>query len=189
MSPPEDDGAVIGRSIKAPAEFAAIFDRHAPHIHRYLARRVGAQHADDLVGETFVVAFRKRARYDRTRANARPWLYGIATLLVSQHRRDEVRQYRLHAMALPELPVASSDDRVIASTNAHLLRGQVGAALQALTPGDRDTLLLFAWEDLTYDEVAAALDIPVGTVRSRLHRARKQVRTALGPVLQESHHG
>ena len=56
----------------------------------------------------------------------------------------------------------------------------VGAALAALAPGDRDVIVLIAWEDLSYEQVAAALDVPVGTVRSRLHRARRQLRAALG---------
>jgi RNA polymerase sigma-70 factor (ECF subfamily) len=187
--PPPDDASIIARSLTAPDEFAAIFDRHAPHIHRYLARRVGAQHADDLLGETFTAAFRKRHRYDVNRLDARPWLYGMATLVVGQHRRDEARQYRLHSVALPELPVEGPADRAIASSSAHLLRGQVGTALQALNQGDRDVLLLIAWEDLSYDEAAAALDIPVGTVRSRLHRARRQLRDALAPEFEESSHG
>ncbi|TDQ05012.1 RNA polymerase sigma factor [Labedaea rhizosphaerae] len=187
--PPPDDASIIARSLTAPEEFAAIFDRHAPHIHRYLARRVGPQHADDLLGETFAAAFRRRGTYRVDRANARPWLYGMATHVVGQHHRDEARRYRLHAVALPDLPVEGPDDRAIASSSARLLRGQVGAALQALAQGDRDVLLLIAWEDLSYDEVAAALDIPVGTVRSRLHRARKQVRDALAPAFEETSHG
>lgn len=187
--PPPDDASIIARSQAAPEEFAAIFDRHAPHIHRYLARRVGAQHADDLLAETFTAAFRKRGTYHVDRTDARPWLYGMATNVVGQHRREEARQYRLHAVALPDLPVESPADRAIASSSAHSLRGRVGAALQGLSQGDRDVLLLIAWEDLSYDEVAAALDIPVGTVRSRLHRARKQVRDELAPAFEETSHG
>src|SRR5688572_18566387 len=80
-----DDAAVIAASLATPERFAVIFDRHAPYIHRYLARRLGAEVADDLVGETFLVAFRKRGRYDGQRHDARPWLYGIATNLLGQH--------------------------------------------------------------------------------------------------------
>lgn len=187
--PPPDDASIIVESLTAPERFAAIFDRHAPFIHRYLARRVGAQHADDLLGETFVAAFGKRDRYDKTRADARPWLYGMATLVVSQHRRDEARQHRLRVVALPDLPTESPDDPAIASGTAHLLRGEVRDALKALAPGDLDVLLLVAWEDLSYEEVATALDIPIGTVRSRLHRARTKVRDALTPTLKETSHG
>src|SRR2546429_4661374 len=84
-----DDGAVIGAPRPEPDRFASLSDRHAPYIHRYLARRVGRQAADDLVAETFLVAFRKRARYDPRHHDARPWLYGIATNLIAQHRREE----------------------------------------------------------------------------------------------------
>src|ERR1700704_4127659 len=90
-----DDAAVIEASRAEPDRFASLFDRHAPYIHRYLARRVGRQAADDLVAETFLVAFRKRASYDGRCRDARPWLYGIATNLVAQHRREEARQFRL----------------------------------------------------------------------------------------------
>ena len=91
--PAADDAAVIEGSWREPERFAVLFDRHAPHIYRYLARRAGRQVADDLVAETFLVAFAKRDRYDLGHADARPWLYGIATNLVGQHRRDEARQH------------------------------------------------------------------------------------------------
>ncbi len=71
-----------------------LFDRHAPEISRYIARRLGPDAADDLVAETFLVAFRKRGHYDMACPDARPWLYGIATRLIGRHRRDEVRFFR-----------------------------------------------------------------------------------------------
>ena len=97
-----DDAAVIEASRAEPDRFASLFDRHAPYIHRYLARRVGRQAADDLVAETFLVAFGKRARYDPLHPDARPWLYGIATNLIAQHRREEARQFRLRQAAGPD---------------------------------------------------------------------------------------
>jgi RNA polymerase sigma factor (sigma-70 family) len=175
-----DDATVIAGSVREPEAFAVIFDRHAPHIHRYLARRLGAEIADDLVGETFLAAFRRRDRYDLTRPDARPWLYGIATNLVSQHRRDEDREYRIRQSYAPATSEVSHADRVAAAVTAQALRQLLTTALAELSGGDRDVLLLIAWEELTYEEVAAALTIPVGTVRSRLNRARKQVREALG---------
>ncbi|TDP95140.1 RNA polymerase sigma factor [Labedaea rhizosphaerae] len=181
----EDDAAVINRSRAAPEAFAAIFDRHAADVHHYLARRTGAERADDLVAETFVIAFRRRADFDTTHRSARPWLYGIATRLLSQHWRDTERRDRLHARSLPELPAESPDERAVNAAAAAYLRGPVGRALRGLCAGDLDVLLLVAWEQLTYDEVAAALDLPVGTVRSRLHRARKQVRDALAAADME----
>jgi RNA polymerase sigma-70 factor (ECF subfamily) len=174
-----DDAAVIESSWLEPERFAVLFDRHAPHIHRYLARRAGRQVADDLVAETFLTAFAKRDRYDLGYSDARPWLYGIATNLVGQHRRDEARQYRIRqgAVAGPEVP--DHADRVAAGVTAQAMRALLDAALAALPAGDRDVLLLIAWEQLTYQEVSRALAIPAGTVRSRLHRARTRVRQVL----------
>jgi RNA polymerase sigma factor (sigma-70 family) len=174
-----DDAAIVQASLRDPDQFAAIFDRHAPYVHRYLARRLGREAADDLVAETFLVAFGKRKRYDQSRADARPWLYGIATNLVSQHRRDEARQLRLRNAIGPDPDVASHAERVVAQVAAQAMGQLLGTALAELSTGDRDVLLLVAWEGLTYEQVAAALDIPVGTVRSRLNRARKLVRDVL----------
>jgi RNA polymerase sigma factor (sigma-70 family) len=174
-----DDAAVIESSWREPERFAVLFDRHAPHIHRYLARRAGRQVADDLVAETFLTAFAKRDRYDLGRPDARPWLYGIATNLVNQHRRDEARQHRIRQAAPAEPEVPGHADRVAADVTARATRTLLDAALAALPAGDRDVLLLIAWEQLTYQEVSRALDIPVGTVRSRLHRARTATRQVL----------
>jgi RNA polymerase sigma factor (sigma-70 family) len=173
------DASVIERSVTEPERFALVFDRHGAHIHRYLARRVGQQAADDLVGETFLTAFRKRSRYDTSYPDARPWLYGIATNLVGQHRREELRRYRLAKLVGPDRFGADHADRVLAEVTSQSMRAVLGDALVGLAPGDRDVLLLIAFEELTYEEVARALDIPLGTVRSRLHRARSQLRDAL----------
>jgi RNA polymerase sigma factor (sigma-70 family) len=177
--PDEDDATIIEQSLHRPQRFAAIFDRHAAHIQRYLARRLGRQLADDLVAETFLVAFGKRARYDLGRPDARPWLYGIATNLVRQQQRAEVRDYRLRAAIAPEPDLDGHADRVAAQVSAAAMHRQLAAALAGLSAGDRDVLLLIAWEGLTYDEVTEALGIPVGTVRSRLNRARRKARAAL----------
>src|SRR2546423_79051 len=107
-----DDDAVIAQSWQQPERFAVLFDRHAAYIHRYLARRAGPQAAEDLVAETFLTAFRKRRRYQPGYANARPWLYGIATHLAGQHHRDQARQYRLHQAARP--PGRAPADRAAA---------------------------------------------------------------------------
>ncbi|AEV81088.1 RNA polymerase sigma70 factor [Actinoplanes sp. SE50] len=175
-----DDAAIILRSHRAPEEFAALFDRHAPHIHRYLARRLGDQVADDLVAETFLTAFRRRDTFWPGPHDARPWLYGIATNLVAQHRRDEARALRLRHAVAPDPDSFCHADQVAADVTAAALRDALTAALATLADGDRDVLLLIAQEELTYEQVAVALDIPVGTVRSRLHRARTALKAALG---------
>lgn len=181
-----DDATVIRESMRRPDEFAVIFGRHAAHIHRYLARRLGQQMADDLVGETFLIAFGKRAGYQFDRPDARPWLYGIATRLVGQQRRVEEREYRLRGSVAAEQAVPGHAERVVARVAAQDRHDELAVALADLTEGDRDVLLLVAWEGFAYAEVAEALAIPVGTVRSRLNRARRQVRAALS---KEAVHG
>ena len=176
------DAELIRRSVDDPQEFAPLFDRHAAAVHRYLGRRVG-ELADDLLSETFLVAFRRRAAYRPEHLEVRPWLLGIATNVVRGHQRTERRRYRALAKAAgrPEEhgdDPADSGDRL----TAEALRGPLAAALAGLKPGDRDALLLLAWGQLGYGEIAAVLDVPVGTVRSRLHRARRQTRAVLGPV-------
>ncbi|MER6944422.1 RNA polymerase sigma factor [Nonomuraea sp. NPDC000554] len=175
-----DDAELIRRSADDPEQFAALFDRYARQIHLYVARRLGAQAADDIVAETFLAAFRRRSSYDVTVPLARPWLYGIATTLVARHRRQEERLLRaLNRTGVDPLPEAV-DDVVARRVAAQGRERELAGALAALSRADRDVLLLIAWEDLSYEEVARALDIPLGTVRSRLHRARRKTRAALG---------
>lgn len=176
------DAEIIERSATCPEEFARIFDRHAGVLHNYLRRRIGLPEADDLLAETFLVAFRTRDRYAPAAADARPWLFGIATNLLRHSARAEARAYR--ALARTGLdPVASGDDRfadrVAERVDAGETMRSLAGALGRLPHRDRDALLLYAWAELSYDEIAQALDIPVGTVRSRLHRARRQLRAAL----------
>ncbi|MFF5846487.1 RNA polymerase sigma factor [Streptomyces massasporeus] len=174
------DAELIRASLQEPERFAALFDRHAPAIHQYVARRLGRDAADDVTAETFLTAFRIRARFDPARAGVRPWLYGIAAKHIGRHRRQEVQALKLLARTGHD-PVAdswtdSADDRVAAEAAARPLAG----ALARLSAGDRHVLLLFAWADFSYQEIAEALGIPVGTVRSRLNRARRKLRTQAG---------
>ncbi|MFP5369548.1 MAG: RNA polymerase sigma factor, partial [Actinomycetes bacterium] len=147
-------------------------------VHRYLGRRVG-ELADDLLSETFLFAFRRRAAYRAERVDVRPWLLGIATNLVHSHARTERRRYRALARSSAQPVTAAGSDDVHARVDAAALRGPLARALAGLKERDRDVLLLFAWGQLGYDEIAAVLDIPVGTVRSRLNRARRQTRAIL----------
>ncbi|RSN12711.1 RNA polymerase subunit sigma-70 [Nonomuraea sp. WAC 01424] len=186
-----DDSTLIGHSLGDPERFAALFDRHADEIHRYAARRLGAELADDVTGEVFLLAFRGRARYDRSLPDARPWLYGIATKVVSQHRRAERRRTAAMARVGAERP-GGFDERSAACATAEQLQPRLAKALTRLSAGERDLLLLVAWADLTYEDAARALGVPVGTVRSRLHRLRVKVRRALGgidPFAEEPQHG
>jgi len=180
------DDVLIRQSVDRPERFAALFDRHAPAVHRYLARRIG-EAADDLLAETFLIAFRGRAGYREQGPGVRPWLYGIATNVLRRHQRQEVRRYRALARmagaeSLSPESLSPGADQAVDRVDAQALRRQLAAALAGLQRRDRDVLLLTAWAELSYAEIAAVLAIPVGTVRSRLNRARRVTRDALGPI-------
>ncbi len=175
------DAEVIAASLDAPAHFGALFDRHATTVFRYLVRRVGPDDAGSLLGDVFTIAFARRATYDTTREIARPWLYGIATNVLAKHRRREARRIDATARLIAATPTAAdTGDDTAARLDAGALWPRVAAAVAELPDGERDALLLYAWEELSYEQVAAALDIPVGTVRSRLARARARLRELTG---------
>ncbi|WP_020391349.1 RNA polymerase sigma factor [Kribbella catacumbae] len=183
---PTTDPIQIGETAE---DFARLFDRHAVTIHRYGARRLGRTEADDLLSQTFLIAFERRHRYVGTPAGALPWLYGIATNLIHRRRRDEVRQYRAYARSEPAGFDQLSDPlatEVAARVDAASVSRVLTGVLAGLRQVERDVLLLYAWEDLSYAEIAEALNLPLGTVRSRLHRARRALRSALGPEFEEN---
>lgn len=177
------DAEAIEGSRRDPERFALLFDRHAGRLHRYVARRLGDGEADDIVAETFLVAFRRRGGYDLSRPDALPWLYGIASNLIHRHRRTELSRYRTFARTgvLPDPPEGVAE-RAVERVSAQSIGRRLAGAIAALPARDRDVLLLVAWAELTYGQVADALGLPVGTVRSRLNRARTKVRKALGGV-------
>ncbi|MFD1930026.1 MULTISPECIES: RNA polymerase sigma factor [Nonomuraea] len=169
-------------------DFDRIFDAHFAEIHRYIARRLSVDAADDLAAEVFLAAV--KGGYDSSRGEVRPWLYGIATNLVARHRRTEVRRWKALGRTT-EREAESHEDATLARVTAGALTGRLAGALAGLNRGDRDVVLLVALGGLTHQEVAAALEIPYGTVASRLNRARKHLRKALGDVnpLKEAHDG
>ena len=173
----DSDAAVIATSMEEPRCFGELFDRHATTLFRYLVRRVGVDEAEAMLGETFRIAFEKRATYDCSRPSARPWLYGIATNLVARHRRSEARRIRATARALASRTDAfDAIDELVATIDANELWPRIAAAVAQLPDEERDALTLYVWEELSYDEIAVALGVPVGTVRSRLNRARRVLR-------------
>ncbi|WP_141577738.1 RNA polymerase sigma factor [Actinomadura sp. WMMA1423] len=180
--PLRDDAVVIEASWDEPERFAEIFRRYFPDVHRYVAGRLGPDAADDIAAETFLTAYRRRDRYDPARGALRPWLFGIATKLVAMHRRGEARYLRTLSKAPAGAPQAGHEERVVAQVSAGLVRGRLAEALRGLPRGDRDVLLLVALGDCTYPEVAEALGLNPGTVASRLNRARRRLRDALGGV-------
>ena len=148
-------------------DFETLFEDQFDAIYGYLARRVGPDIARDLAAETFTRAYAARKRFDAERGEPRAWLFGIANNLLRHHYRDEER--RLRAFARVELPARDATPEEPA----------VAEALSVLSREERDVLLLFAWADLSYEQIADALRTPIGTVRSRLNRARTRMREEL----------
>jgi RNA polymerase sigma factor (sigma-70 family) len=183
------DGEIIRESRETPAAFAELYDRHADAIHRYAARRI-AEGADDIMSETFLVAFEKRLSFNESKDDALPWLYGISTVLLNRHRRQEAVAWRgliADASAARTHPTDEADEKL----DADRAIGKLAAAIHGMKPRDRNALLLYAWGDLDYAGVAEAMDVPVGTVRSRINRARRQLRHSIGQesLAKEVEHG
>jgi len=170
------DADVAARFLRDPQLFTEVHDRCFTAVYRYVAARLGAQAAEDIAAETFLVAFDRRATFDPERGDLRVWLFGIATNLVSRHRRKEARHYRALARLEVVPAVEGPENWVVAALGP---RRQLAQALSRLSQGERDVLLLVALGQLGYEEVAEALDIPSGTVGSRLTRARKKLKEAL----------
>ena len=173
------DAALIAASAEHAERFGALFDRHGARLFRYAARRVGVGMAEDVVAHTFLNAFRFRGGYDTSRDDAWPWLVGICTREISHRRREESARYRLLSRLRAPAPVTDHADAVTDQVAAEQGRLHLVRELARLRPGDRDVLLAYAWAELTYPQIAEAFAIPIGTVRSRMHRARRVLRVPL----------
>lgn len=171
MEPVPSDADCLTSSLTAPVAFEPIFDRHFAAVHRYLQRRAGRDVADELAAETFAVAFERRASC-RATGSALPWLYGIATNLLRRRRRAERRQLRAYGRSGVDR-WADYEDDAVSRVDGSALDAVLARALSTMRPRERDALLLYALADLSYDEIAAALEVPIGTVRTWLHRARQ----------------
>jgi RNA polymerase sigma factor (sigma-70 family) len=168
------DADLIRRAIHLDVQvFADVIRRHERPVFSYLARRAGASAAEDLLSEVWAVALENLSSYDTARSSARPWLFGIA--------RNRLRSYwRSNRAGEPAIeqcvdPWPDVDERLVARGNADRLR----QAVDGLRDAERETLLLVVWEQLTPAEVGVVMGVPAGTVRSRLHRARADLRARL----------
>lgn len=192
------DSEIIRRSLETPAVFAELFERHGRVIGAFAARRVGSDAAEDVLSETMLVAFRRRRSFDQAWDSAKPWLLGIASRVIKAHRAEEAAQWRSFAVSaasggdVTDGAIDRAGDRADAASAVRALSPRIAA----LAPRDRETLLLYAWGNLTYEEVAVALDVPVGTVRSRLNRVRRKLAppgsrssARLGWIAKEEGHG
>ncbi|GAA2431743.1 RNA polymerase sigma factor [Actinomadura vinacea] len=173
-----DDPGIVAVSLDAPEAFGELFRRHSPRLHAYIKRRLGPALADDLVSETFTIAFRKRERFDG-RAEFSAWLWGIASNLIAKHHRQETRMYRAFARTGVDPAEDGVAERASDRASAAALGPRLAKALAALNAQERNALLLLAWGEMSYAEIATTLDLPLGTVKAKIHRARIKLRKTL----------
>ncbi|MGL4339898.1 MAG: RNA polymerase sigma factor, partial [Rhodoglobus sp.] len=148
------DNEIIRQSRDTPATFSQLYDRHAAIIHRYAARRIGQSAADDIMAETFLIAFERREDFDDSRDDARPWLYGIATTLIKKHARLEARAWKGLIVAGAAELNQDAVEAVGSRVDAEMAMKKLATAIKRMPTRDRDTLLLYAWGDLDYEGVA-----------------------------------
>jgi len=164
------DDDLIRRETPSKDAFAAVYEQHLAAISGYLRRRLGDDAAEDAAAEVFFRAFRAPGPTDEARATTLPWLYGIAANVIAERRRADRRRLRAMERLAADRPPSGPDLSEGVGLDPELMR-----AVRKLRPADRETLLLIAWADLSYEQTAEALQIPVGTVRSRLVRVRRQL--------------
>lgn len=157
-----------------------LFDEHAQVIFEYASRRVGGAVAREVVSDVFLIALQRLNSFDPSMGSERGWLFGIANNVLRHHRRSEVRRIRAyarsHVTAVAPDGTASSDARMDASAAVRRL----AVVISDLDGDDRDLLAMYAWQGLSYQEIADVLRVPIGTVRSRLHRLRVRLAEHLG---------
>jgi RNA polymerase sigma factor (sigma-70 family) len=175
----ETDAQLIHRSLHDPDAFMDVVKRHQRVLYGYLARRFGPELAEEITAETFTRAFAQRARYNGAVEDARPWLFGIAANIARTHARSEARRLRAYARSGVDPDTGIAEDEAVARADARDLGPTLARALARLSEADRSVLLMYAWAEMPYEDIASALNIPVGTVRSRLNRARRVMREVI----------
>jgi RNA polymerase sigma factor (sigma-70 family) len=172
---------------KDPEAVGQLFKRHSRAVYAYCARRTGDLHlAEDLTSVVFLEAFRRRRNLRLSNTSALPWLLGVANN-VTRNAERSVRRYRSALARVPPPPdSASAEDVVLSRAGAQEALMRATDALRPLSQGERDVVLLVLWSELSYADAASSLDIPVGTVRSRLASARQKFAAiVVNPTLSE----
>jgi RNA polymerase sigma factor (sigma-70 family) len=167
--------------LENPDAFTALFDRHQRAVYNYCFRRTGDRAlAEDLTSAVFLEAWRRASRSELREATARAWLLGVATNLLRNQRRS-LRRYR---SALDRVQPESAEPDFTDQTAERLdAAGQMRAVLaivEQLPRKHQEVVALCMWSGLTYEEAAMALGVPIGTVRSRMSRARERLEALTG---------
>lgn len=172
----ESDSALWARTREGDADaFTALFRRHSKAIYNYCFRRLADwKDAEDALSLVFLEAWRRRDK-ELPPDKVLPWLYGIATNVLRNRRRAE-RRFRA-AMARVPHPKPEDDfsDSSAERVDDERLAERALGVLAQLSRREQDVLVLCGWQGLSYEDAALALDVPVGTIRSRLSRARQRI--------------
>ena len=182
----DSDAIAMRASVDDPERFAPIFERNYRVVWTYLVRLAGPNIADEVSAEVFLTAFARRSHFDSERGEVRSWLYGIASNMLRTRLRSEGRARRAFARAAA-VAVTEEPDPTDLVDDADQIAGEeevLRRALEQLRRDDREVLVLFAWEERSYAQIAETLGIPIGTVRSRMSRARGRLRELLGDTGQ-----
>lgn len=170
--------ATLGSADAESLDVAALYTEHAEFVGRVLLRFLGeGNHVDDILQETFIIAFEKRDSFDASRAAPSTWLYGIAANLCRHHKRGAGRQGKFHERLGREESTADAGPAM------ELERQQEIALVQEVVQGlpfkQREAFVLYEIEGLSGKEIAAMLQVPLGTVWTRLHEARNRFRESV----------
>ena len=178
------DGELWRRAAAEPDAFGELFERHAHAVYAFCARRTADLGlAEDLTSVVFLEAWRRRGSVELQHDSALPWLLGIANNLSRNARRSVRRGRAALARLPPALAGASAEDDAIERADAERALKRATEAIAGLARAEREVVVLVLWSDLSYEQAALALGVPVGTVRSRLARARHKLQDSLSVSL------
>jgi RNA polymerase sigma-70 factor (ECF subfamily) len=168
--------------------FGEVFDRHATAVYNHLFRRTANwAEAEDLTSAVFLLAWRKHRDVVIDRASSLPWLLGVANRVLLNARRAE-RRYRSALSRLDREAATTADhaDGVATAVDDERRMAELRAAVDRLPHHERDVIELCVWSGLDHQAAAVALGVPVGTVKSRLHRARRRLGAAFADSVSTS---
>jgi RNA polymerase sigma factor (sigma-70 family) len=164
------------------AAFGELFDRHATAVYNHLFRRTANwTEAEDLTSAVFLQAWRSRGKVAIDRESALPWLLGVANHVLRNSRRAARRYHAALARIAPDtLSAHDHADSVAAAVDDERRMAELQLAISALPRPEREVVELCTWSGLDYPAAAVALGVPLGTVKSRMHRARRRLAASLG---------